>query len=620
MHSLLRSIAVSALVSTAAFAQTLPQPDNRPVHIRQNINDTAIAQLTGSGISLGDGKTTAKAVDGQGHEIVWREVRSGTDNRGVRHVFYRQYLRDGNTEAELVGSEVGVHYTPDGKISSISGTQFNDVTVANRKGLGAAQAIERVLARLQNHPNFHAEKAISAADRFNRLSRAQLKLVQSGGAFHYAWFTSARNTDKQEHQVVMDADSEDILSVTPLQLRFNCYPSTPYSSVSAVGEPVRPDLRSASVTRSLLANVATYRPDSFTREAFYQGTPYISITQDTDTDAWQCSNAGSGRAYTLLPVTMVGSTPTYRDNGEWHGYAGGDAMYKTKQTMDAFASLGRAGWDNSYGDSNIVLDSTIIANYVDGAFFEMSNTDPRVPPTPYMGIAPASLMYGGAASLDHIAHEWGHGVIFTSAAFPTNTNLGLQMHEGWADVIGQIVEHMKEPSGTGIEQSSDWVMHEDGAINGTYCRGALDDGTGGHYWQGPNGSYFFNDAVHRQDEPTRQEAHDRGNMLSMVLRLMSEGGQNPICSRESTYQGCGTNVTSVGFSTASNILFNTVTWYTPSTATWEDLPTYASDAAFDLYNTCGGFGPGNAIAQQNSVNKAFTAIGYPRLTSAVTCN
>ena len=627
MHSFLRSIAVCVLAATSAVAQTLPQPANHSVFFTGNAVDNAAADLVGAGITLPGNRATSKAKDHQGNEIVWREVRSGTDSRGARHAFYRQYLVNGDTATELVGSEVGVHYTPKGELSSISGHQFRDVVVANRRALDAARANERALVRLQNHPTFKVERAMSESDRLYRLANAQLKLVQAGNgnAFRYAWYTIARDVENVEHRVVIDAQSEDILAVVPMHMRFNCSPTTPYTSVSATGEPVRPELRNAGVRRSILANVANDRPSPYMREAFYQGTPYISLTQETDTDAFQCSNpTPTGRAYTLVPVDLVGGVATYRDSGEWRGYAAGDAMYNTKETMAALTALGRNGWDGNYGDSNIVLESTFLGNYFDGAFFRMTgNGDSRVPPTPFMGIVPTSRMYNPGASLDHIAHEWGHGVIFTSANFDFTQTVGNQMHEGWADVIGQIVEKRRQPTGSGYETSTDWTMHEDTAINGTYCRGAIDDdadGTPGHPWDGPWGSYTFNDAVHRQDNPGNQEAHDRGNMLNMVIRLLSDGGSNPICSREPTYGGCGTTMTGLGMTTATQIMFDTVTWYTPSTATWEDLPTYATEAAFDRYNTCySEFKPLPASVQQSAVNKAFTAIGYPRLTGALTC-
>lgn len=603
-------------LATPLVAQPLPEPGNSPV----SIHDAAgLAQIAGRGVTAGSAMS-APAFDRNGNELVWREVRSGTDALGARHVFYRQYLVHGGLETELFGSEVGVHYTKTAELRAVLGHQFRDVVIANRPLLKAAAAVERAVARLQKHPSFRAERSVNASDRAYREKHAQLKLVQVDGNFRYTWFTLARNDEGVEHNVAIDAQTEAILSVTDLHKGSNCHPTGPWSYVSAVGHPVRPDLRNAGVRRTIRANVTNDRPSPFTREGFWNGTPNISVTQETATTAFFCFT-GVARSYTLFPVGTDSGVATYRDRGdEWRGYAAGDVLHNSRETMLAFTTLGRNGWDGNNGDSNVVLESTFLgSNLFDFAYFRMTgNGDSRVPITPFMGIGPTRDFYNPGASIDHIAHEWGHGVVFTSANFP-ETTLGLQMHEGWADVIGQSVEKLRQPSGTGVERSGDWTMHEDGALGG-YARGALDDGTVGHTWTRLDGTLrSFNDTVHRQDEPAITQAHARGNMLSMVLRLMSDGGGNPICSRQPSYAGCGTSSGSLGSAKAAQILFDTLTWYTPSTARWEDLAEYATYAAFDRYNQCDYLPTRYAVSEQNAVNAAFTAIGYPRLVPTVTC-
>lgn len=67
-------------------------------------------------------------------------------------------------------------------------------------------------------------------------------------------------------------------------------------------------------------------------------------------------------------------------------------------------------------------------------------------------------------------------------------------------------------------------------------------------------------------------------------------------------------------------MFDALQFYIPSNATWESLPTYVSQAAFDLYETCsvdpiGGWAP----AEQTGVLRAFYGIGYYRQTPATRC-
>lgn len=232
-------------------------------------------------------------------------------------------------------------------------------------------------------------------------------------------------------------------------------------------------------------------------------------------------------------------------------------------------------------------------------------------------------MYNFAASLDQVAHEWGHGVIATTS----NLTNG-ELNEGFADVIGQMVEKTTEPAGSGVEHSDDWDLGEDLSRNClTDCfffSGTLDDGPYGHSF-GAWPTSILNIRLHRDDDPQQifgpAGAHSWGNMLNVTYRLLSDGGQNTICSRLPSLSGCGVTVNGLGITSASQIMFSTIQWYLPSNAQWPDLATYASSAAFDLFNQCVNGLPGrNAAIQQGVVDKAFGAIGYPRLTPPEYCN
>lgn len=617
--SIFSTVLPCLLVATAATGQPLPDPDSSPVFIH-NVADVAGAaaqEIVGRGVPLPGGRSGQISRPAAGREIgeiVWREVRNETDPGGGRHVFYRQYVVDRDIEAELFGSEIGVHYSPSGDLRNIGGRQFTSVSISNRPAFTAAQAVDRALQGLQSRPGFRPESSADLifSKRAYRNENTRLKLVQSGDTFRYTYFTFANDERGVEHHVVIDAQSEEILAVSNATMRNNCNPTEPWASVSAKGVPVRPELRS-TVTRSLKANVAPNR-SPFTHEGFYYAAPTISALQETTNPTFACG--GITPAYTLFPLSVDGTTgyPTYKNVGEWQGSAAGDAMYHTYQTMQALITLGRNGWDNNFGDANIVVDSSLVT---DAAAFWMDPAgDPRLPPTPAVSIGRSVRYYSTAAALDVVGHEWGHGVVTTTANFPYGTLVGAQLHEGFADVIGQAVEKLRQPSGTGLERSSDWTLHEDNGTSG-YARGALDDGTAGHLWYGfscnigepncCNGTYCrtFNDKLHREDQPTTdsiQNPHARGNMLNVVFRLLSEGGRNPICSRLPTLGGCTTTVQALGVQGAAQILLNTL-YYTPSNAGWEDIPTYANWAAFQPFD----------FVTQQIVDDAFAAIGYPRL-------
>jgi hypothetical protein len=200
------------------------------------------------------------------------------------------------------------------------------------------------------------------------------------------------------------------------------------------------------------------------------------------------------------------------------------------------------------------------------------------------------------------------------------------LHEAFADIIGHIVEKKRQPAGTSPERSSDWKILEDAGLSG-YHRGVVNDGIGGgdRDWTGPWGDWpqapgeELNNLLHRQDEAGNNQAHFRGVMLSVSMKLLAEGGTNPICSTNPTYQGCGSNMTGVGVPASSWILFDTLRYYMWSSAEWDDIGDAAKLAAFNKYNKCWLSQTYNAAAEQAAVDSAFTRIGYPPTIGEIIC-
>lgn len=572
---------------------------------------SAVTILRGAGIPLPGDRNTPASADSDGNPVYWRQVRVVTDPRGGRHVFYRQYLLSGAMENELYGAEVGLHYAPSGSLRLILGHQFENVVLANRPRFGKAEAVVRALHRAAARPDFRPESIAAAQSHLPwREEHTVLKVVPSNAGFRYVWFTFVQDEHGVDYAVMLDAESEEIVGMGRVARDSNCSPTTPLTSVSAIGFPVRPDRVAAGVRRTLKANVTADRPAPFTHEGYYGNASGVDITvfQETEDSAFACS---SERQYTVFPLMSESGTVAYREGPVWRGDAAGDALYHTKETMAAFATLGRDGWNGNGGDAKVVIQSTFLGSN-DQAFFRLSGEgNSKVPPGAFLGIAPAEHYYNMASSLDLVAHEWGHGVIYTSADFNCTDpgEFGCQLHEGFADVIAIIVEKMRQPSGFGVEQSSDWTLHEDAGTGG-YQRGAEDDGSyPGHRWYGLAGySERFDQLIHRQDPGGGM--HARGNMLSMALRLAVEGGRNPICSRYPAFQGCGTSVTGISFAKARTIFFDTLQFYLTSSSQWEDIPIAAKAAAFDIYNRCELLPSLNAGAEQQAILGAFNAIGY----------
>ena len=299
-------------------------------------------------------------------------------------------------------------------------------------------------------------------------------------------------------------------------------------------------------------------------------------------------------------------------------------MYHTYLTMDAFQRLGRGGWDNNWGNATVVIESTSVfgAADTDFAFFRESPPTATMPPGAAVYITRAVRRHNLASSLDLLAHEWGHGVLYTDVGFNYASQVGAEMEEGWADVIGTIVEKLQQQPGNGLEQSNDWTMHEDSAgPSGGYARGAVDDGAGGHIFSRTNGTVepVTKDRIHRDDPDVTGPGfpHTQGNMLVMAMRLIAEGGKNPICTRLPALLGCSDPaVVALGQVKARKIMWDTVTNQITGSTTWATVANDATRAAEYAYRRCPGY---SGLVEQNAVQAAFKAIGYPATVAPRGC-
>jgi hypothetical protein len=647
------------LISTAAFGQFLPVPESVPVNLAGDALVKAENGLVGRGVVLGDLQTPSQArplsarratvpsACGWGAtEILWREVRREVDPQGGSHVFYQQHLVGKGLDAELVGSEIAVHRLPDGRLAVIGGRQFDAVTVGGCPASTAAEAVEaahdRVLLDKGGDSSDRGSWAKSTA-RAKRLEQTRLKLVQIDGTFRPAYFTYADDADGEPYAVVIDAEDKRPLAVNEANPGGNCAPSTPLNLVTAYGIPVRPEITN---WRGLKANVAS-RDEGYTHEGVILSSDglirnFVYQAVSSGNTTFVCA---SGKYYTLVPLKVDPAkdccSPVYDDDlhiigkTDIYGRAAGDALYNTYKTMNVFKAMGRNGWDNANGDAGIIVQ----AGLGDQGKFNLQGTSW---PLNVVMVGPANKMYSGGAALDLVAHEWGHGVISKTAKF-SNTTVGAQLNEGFADVIGMLVEKRVQSSGTGLEHSSDWTMHEDMATSG-YARGAIDDGTAGHNWVGPDGSYSFNDRLHRCDgSEDLAQPHATGNMLNVVHLIMAAGGStdlpsglNPVCTRLSSASGlspdCAQSIASgcasgnavsfserLGSSKAGTLLFYAIQFTLTSNTTWSDVANRVNEAAFMRYSQCQSVPPYNASVEQNTVRKAFAGIGYPRTEADKTC-
>jgi hypothetical protein len=555
-------------------------------------------------------------------EVVWKTVRDEKDDRGQRHVFMRQYLRGEAGDVELLGSEVGLHYGRDGRLFAAGGAQFTDVEVTNSLRFAAEEAQGRALRVMaKSRPSLAAKTALASGTPRRMIEgHPELLLVPvAEGKFRYAYRVAAADEGNAAHRVVIDGDNEELLSDVGANPGSTCGPTGYPNQAGAFGTPVRPDVP----TRGLVVNVSPI--GDYPYEAWAYFYPDVAVYQEnvdwSPTSPYQCMPGRAYPSFTLFPVHPDSAHWYFGsfDDSEsrWHGSAAGDAMYKTMLAVEAFGELGRHGWDGHYGRFDIVVESSLVPYSCGDAcasFVFQPGGDARVPgPAVTVSTTPSNApLYNITASLDQIAHEWGHGMIFTSANFDRSQDVGVQLHEGYADVFGQFAEKVIEPSGAGVERSSDWTLGEDASKSGQYAfSSTIDDGSSHTY-----GNLSLNIMLHAADTPA-SSGHERGNMLNVVYYLLSEGGPNPICGRVSN---CSVTVaTGLGPSQAGKVMLNAVQFYIPSNAQWSDLGLYTSWAAFDMYSQCHTAPFNNATDKQDLARKAFEAIGYGTAAAYRTC-
>ena len=549
--------------------------------------------LLGSGIETSPELSAGSLTDSRQNPIVWRITRDSIDDLGMRHVFYQQALVTAAGDALIVGTDVGLHYSKHGELRSAMGHQVTELAIANAPRFGLAVASERILASVRR-----TTPTPIKAGELKVLTDATLIVLTQDGISRLAYESVLEDGASLPYRVAVDAATEEILRIVPEFAAGNCQPTTPVSISSATGVP----LRSADgvPNRALSANATGGRPtwlSSLRYEAYEPSQwnmPRVLTFQQTEDSAFVCG-VSPAIPYTLFPLRSSAGTPTYDDFGDgWRGREAADAIHHTVKTMEAFRTLGRNGWDGSGSDASIVVDAYLYGE--DNAIWNQVATSWA--PQGVVVFRRNVIEYGVEAALDVMAHEWGHGVIYTHPGIPYAGD-ARQMHEGFADVIGHIVEKMMQPAGAGVERSSDWDIGEDAGLPAVSIRTAnADDGAGGNRY-------------HRDDSNHLGTPHAIGHMLSVAFYVLSEGGTNPWCINNSTAYGCTAGTPGLGVEPASRVMFRALTHYMNTTSDWDDLADHLKFAAADLYHNCNATVNRNAEWEQDQVEQAFLSIGYP---------
>ena len=582
------------------------------------------ATLIGQGI---EGTDVPAAAATQGGEILWVSFRDYTDELGMRHVFYSQHFRPAGYLAslleanyqtdgvEMAGGTVGVHYNH-GMLQAVFGTQFCALNVLNEPVIGhVADAYAAATEAATRWPGFvprdPAQWAPTSADAQQAASKLLLVSSGDGASFSFMWQIHVADRDGNSYIALLDADTGVLASLGRANANSSqsCSPKT-QNTRSAVGKPQNED--AGLPDRSIWATDESNH-DDFDCEGGRPsggGIPAIEIYFGTYESGYVCDWPDA--QYAMVPLQEdEEETPLY-ENRTWGYYsypgrAAGDALWFTYQTM--YTLYNNLGW-YSYDDNGAVA-RVVVEDYSgdhDEGFFMSLGDDATYAPTPGVRFAHASVCkYSFSSCLDVVAHEWGHGVVWSTAGFSNvDGTVGAQLNEGFADVIGHAVERYRQSAGSGVEKA-DWMFGEDNFID--------EDDSEATMRQVDSFDEEKPARFHRLDRSGEEyedtnDRHFRGNMLGVAFRLLAVGQKNPICDWEGRDENidCTITVTGQGLDKATRILFRTLTQYAYDSMGWGDLADVAKAAAFDLYSVCPAK---NGGAEQIAANKALGAIGYP---------
>jgi len=597
-----------------------------------------------------------------GGTLRWVLEAEKTDSLGIRHVSYRQRLflpwlgiDDG---VAVAGGRLTFRYAADGTLQGVNGALYDDIAAVGpiaATNTDEARALATAVAVAAQIPV--QDDAFVAADvraRLNELTMLRLRSKGDGRTFSFVWTVPLRTDDGAVVATAIDAGTADIYRTwNPNPHLDPCAPDST-QGVSTYARPqrgycstaVRLGLDTSVYARYVSATPTTVHGASFTHEASWPNPgslPAIEVFMGQGADA--CGSAGS-QLYKMLPV-KTGLNPTYNDTHNPYfvpGCAASDAMYKTRQTMAAFAqpNFDWNGYDGQGSTARIVVYGNCPQGVTDNAFYNYVDTShgpfesvvicrrpfPNWQSWENPGDPDSSRPYSLAAALDVVAHEWGHAAMFSRGlgsgiwdyVWYTDSQA---YHEGAAMVISHIVEWDQESDwhqGVAAEEP-DWQDGEDADPGLTGERRVdMDDGAYSNGGTPSDPSDDSGEYSYHKDDPAssygsgdKPAGHYTGHRLAVAYRLAVVGGWNPVCSRLTSALGCdlpSPGVIALDTSSASEVFFRLFTQYVDETTGWDDFADLAKQAAHDLYHD-NGPPCDNAINQQKTVNQAFTAIGYP---------
>ncbi len=496
----------------------------------------------------------------------------------------------------LHGAVVGLHYDPEGSIKVVGASMFEDADAIGGLALLTADHAYAMAAWGLTDRDGLAINPLGllspqAAAGIRRDARLELFSRGDGRSFDFVWTVPVVGVDGRAYSTRVHGATGELLVTWEGALPWSgsdaaglegisgwtrdtvvgpsCYPTPIPSAVTATarrqrdGAPrsVNPGELDVSVSPVLSAwygqgvthQAMTAAGGSFPEIRVYSGwwSHYNEV---------QCTLPEGGiiRDLRLVPLKTEGGSPVFEDlrnvddDVDIAGRAAGDALYHARRALAVLAELGWAG----FASLDVVVNSWYFqdgAGFVpapasyqstkhntdrDGIHFYHHSADEAATWEPAFA-TPTRLMY--SAAQDVVAHEIGHGVVLHLGtgwvrALGDGFTWGDVMHEGWADVIGLIVEWATQPHtvhagmSLGLPETADWFAGEDTILAGPDASDRRWD----DYDDGPGVGY----SLHANDNPGPQLPNEleenpyyTSNRLALAFRLSVTGGRNPVCNR-----------------------------------------------------------------------------------------
>lgn len=579
-----------------------------------------------------------------GGEVFWSPKRDSVDDLDYRHIHYQQRLTYSGALSNLLpepysdegvpfsGGSLKLHFDAEGVLYFVSGAYFNNPQTPTDLSIQTPfAAVSRAWWALENTAGFEMAdlSALGAGTLEELLEFTKLKLVSSGDGrtFSLIWEAPALLANGTSLMVVLNGETEDLIHFwdpNPHQITPGGTAPCLVQSSNGTSATARPQNFPLIDERTGLAATPSDATPGFTHEAFWPKTSgaevHIYGYRGTGGDA--CTSYPGIQKYEVAPLPTVDQAPHYGNADDQKIV--GDAVWKTKLTMEVFDELGWDGYDDQGSPARIVVEAQGGCP-AGNAMFVHDNPTAEYGPNNSVVICPkdpTEQTFSSAASLDVVAHEWGHGVVFEAAGWPYNNLLRQQLHEGWADVIAHGIEWRKEGPTSSAPETEDWEFDED-SLRTNPRKANLDDGV---FVNNPDPVPDENPySYHALDLGGGDYGHYGGMRLAVAYWLAADGGtddgqhehKNPVCRRDPdpTWADCNLQVSPLGDWPATRIFFRGLTVYADATDDWNDFAEYAKQSAYDLYKVDPpGSSCSNAYDEQDTVQDAFTAIGYPGST------